>query len=81
MHTYQFHPDYIWNADETMISLESDLSKVIVFTDRLPPCRIKSSKLEHLTLMLAGSASGYSMKQYVILPLKRMPESSDIVKQ
>jgi 4-hydroxybenzoate polyprenyltransferase len=74
--TYEFHPDFIWNADETMISIGSDLSKVIVFTDQPPPCRIKPSKLEHMTLMLAGCPSGYSMKPLVILPLKRMPELS-----
>lgn len=77
MDTYPFHPDFIWNADETMISIADNQSKVIVFNDSPPPTRAIPSRLEHITLMLAGSASGYPLQPFAILPLKTMPDLPD----
>ena len=67
-------PEFIFNLDETRLSVGQNKSKVVVFKDELPPIREKIGMLEHITLLFGISATGESLKPLVILPLLSVPD-------
>ena len=52
-----------------MITIKEDERKVVVMKGTQAPIRTKSAKLEHTTLLLGGSATGFAFKPLAILKL------------
>jgi hypothetical protein len=68
-----FHPNFIINIDETMISVGQNEKKVLVFKGEPKPVRKQAGVTEHITLLFGITAGGMHMKPLAILPLLTLP--------
>lgn len=71
--TYNFPPQLIFNMDETMIDSSGHKVKVLVRSGSDRPFTENEAKFQHITLVLAISASGAYVQLLAIFPLKTEP--------
>jgi hypothetical protein len=71
-----YHPELIFNMDETMVRAGSNKCKVFHIKDSMPKLiEEDGSENMHVTLALCVSAAGRLLKPFAILSLKNLPDN------
>lgn len=69
-----FKAGFIFNADETMVRLGENQTKLAFFQGEPPPVLLDPGNKEHVTLLICVSASGYALKTLAIISRLTVPE-------